>query len=228
MTYFIIFLLLVILLPAFCLSLALYQKKIHKNSYSFRSYFSYELFPARGEKFFLSLRIVEGLAFSVGFLPGLYGMLSLLQIDENSLFFLIAIMLVGFLPGLGQYFLSFIDLSFAKRHLILFFLIAASMILYTGMTGFYFVAVYRNNLEMVINLLFAIFLFAISLFVALLVINPKITNWDKLEKTIDEKGEISYRRPKRFVLPYSEWMMYFASVLANVIILIGLFMISIK
>lgn len=228
MTLFIVFLVMLVTLPTVFITYALIVKKEEKEPFSFRSYFSYEFFPKdKKNTHYLILRIIEGFAFSVNVLPGLYGLLSLHQWDLNSALLFIALFLAGLTFGVGQYLLSVIDLSFAKQHLSLFFATDASLILFAGMGGFYFLAVYRNLNELPI-LILAILLFLVLLFSVAFVLNPKIKDWGKMEKQENEDGSVSYRRPKRFVLPYSEWGLALLSILSSVIMLIGLFFISIK
>ncbi len=226
MILFIIFLLLTILLPACFLFLALTQKK-SKDRFSFRSYFSYELFPPKESKLYYPLRVLEGLSLLTGILPGLYGLFAIQQFDLNYSLFFVGLSLAGIIAPLGQYFLSYIDLSFAKQHLSLFCVTGIGEILFCGMSGFYFAAVYRN-LRDVFSLIVTIFLF-LGLFASvLLLINPKLKDWAKLEKSVSEDGSVSYCRPKRFVLPYSEWVLYFVAILNNLIALIGLYFLTIN
>ncbi len=228
MTLFIVFLILTLTLPILFLSYALITKKEEKEPFSFRSYFSYELFPKnKRSTHYIILRIIEGFSFAVPILPGLFGLLSLHQWDLNSALLFIALLLSGLAFGTSQYMLSLVDLSYARQHLSLFFSSGASLILFAGMGGFYFIAVYRNLNEMVI-LVLAILLFLILLFTVAFLLNPKIKDWAKLEKQENEDGSVSFRRPKRFVLPYSEWGFALLSILSSVITLVGLFLISIK
>lgn len=225
MTFFIIFLLLTILLPTCFLFLALAQKR--KEDFSFRSYFSYELFPSKESKWYYPLRILEALALLTGILPGLFGLFFIQQFNINYTLFFVGLSLAGIVAPLGQYFLSYIDLSFSKQHLSLFCVTGIGEILFCGMSGFYFAAVYRN-LGDILSLIIAIFLFLGALISALLLINPKLKDWAKLEKNVGEDGLLSYHRPKRFVLPYSEWTLFFLGIFNDAIALIGFYFLTIN
>ena len=56
--------------------------------------------------------------------------------------------------------------------------------------------------------------FAISLTVVFILVNPRLKNWAQLEKVVGKDGGSSLKRPKPFVLAFSEWIIIFLSVLA--------------
>jgi hypothetical protein len=72
----------------------------------------------------------------------------------------------------------------------------------------------------------AIILFILALFAAFLLLNPGLKKWDKMDKVAKADGTISYVRPKRFVLAYSEWALYFANVACDVLALVGIYLSS--
>lgn len=219
---FVTFLLLSLLLPSLYLGYGFALNK--KKGYSFRSYFSYEMFTE--EKSFpnILLRIIEALAVLSFLLSGAFGLISEGGDMNLSLYFM-AFCFLGLVASLSHYFLSFIDLSYAKAHFALFFVEIAALILFSAMNGFYFSSIYRNLGEPSF-LLIAILSFLYLLLALLILVNPKMKDWAKLEKKTNEKGETSYIRPKRFVLPYSEWVIYFLLILANITSLIGIYLIS--
>ena len=219
---FVAFLLLSLLPPSLYLGYGYVLNK--KKGYSFRSYFSYEMFGEEKTFSTILLRIIEALAVLSLLLSGVFGLICEGGDTNLSLYF-IAFCLLGLVASLSHYFLSFIDLSFAKAHFALFFLEAAALILFAAMNGFYFSSIYRNLNEPSF-LLIAILSFLYLLIALLILVNPKMKDWAKLEKRTNEKGEVSYSRPKRFVLPYSEWIIYFLLILANVTSLIGIYLIS--
>ena len=57
----------------------------------------------------------------------------------------------------------------------------------------------------------------------MVVANPKLKNWDRLETVTNEKGEQVVRRPKWFVLAYSEWFVFFVSILVDILTLVAIY-----
>lgn len=220
---FIPLLLLSVALPLLYLGYGYFLNK--KKGYSFRSYFSYEMFDKEKKSFSnILLRIIETLAVLTLLSSGVFGLL-VEGGDQSIALYFIAFCLLGLVASLSHYFLSFIDLSFAKAHFILFFVEAAALILFAAMNGFYFSSIYRNLSEPS-YLFVAILSFVYMLIALLILVNPKMKDWAKMEKKVDEKGEATYTRPKRFVLPYSEWAIYLLLVLSNITSLVGIYLIS--
>jgi len=62
---------------------------------------------------------------------------------------------------------------------------------------------------------FSIGLGLIGIFAMVIMVNPKLANWAKLESSVDESGAIVERRPKYFVLAFSEWLIVFAGLLLS-------------
>ena len=57
----------------------------------------------------------------------------------------------------------------------------------------------------------------IALAVAIILVNPRLKTWAKLEKVVDEDGASSLKRPKPFVLAFSEWIVIFLGVLSYIL-----------
>lgn len=226
MTLFVAFLLISILFPFFFI-VALFLTK--KKEFSFRSYFLYEFFAGREkDASYYLIRIMSALAFLAPSLSGVYGLTLVMNgRDANSIVFFCAVLLAALAFALSSFRLEYVDMSNEKEHLSLFFASIIGVLIFSGMCGFYFVAVYRN-LYISSLLALAPLLFLISLSSVILILNPKIRDWSKLEKKKNDDGSVSYARPKRFVLPYSEWLLFFLIMLSNVISLIGLYIISIN
>ena len=229
MTIFLLFLLLSILLPLAFFAFSLFSKKKNDEPFSFRSYFSYELFSSKKKGFaYYALRIIGGLAYLCPALSGVYGLLLVSSRgDSTSSFFIASFTFFAFFFALFEYLLTYFDLSYEKRHLSFFFLSGSSLIVFSGMSGFYFLAIYRN-IYLPSSLFIAVVLFLIVLLSVAMLINPRLKDWSKMEKTIKGGGSIEYIRPKRFLLPYSEWSFLLLALIGNIIIIIGLYLVSIN
>ena len=61
----------------------------------------------------------------------------------------------------------------------------------------------------------AVVLAALGVATLIVMANPKLANWPKLESTMDESGAVVERRPKIFILAFSEWLaLFFAMALS--------------
>ncbi len=229
MAIFIVFLLLSIFLPLAFSAFALFSKKKSNDAFSFRSYFSYELFSSEKKDFsYYILRIIGGLAYLCPVLSGIYGLILVSSRgDSTSSFFVGSFTFFAFLFALFEYLLTYFDLSYEKRHLSFFFLSGSSLIIFSGMAAFYFLAIYRN-IYLPSSLFIVIALFLIVLLSVAVLLNPKLKDWGKMEKVTKNDGSVGYVRPKRFILPYSEWALLLMAFLSNILIIVGLYLVSIN
>lgn len=68
---------------------------------------------------------------------------------------------------------------------------------------------------------FAIFIGLLGAGAMLVLANPKLANWAKLESSVDESGAIVEKRPKYFVLAFSEWLVLFLAIVSSALSLIA-------
>ena len=68
---------------------------------------------------------------------------------------------------------------------------------------------------------FAIFTGLFGIGAMAVLINPKLSNWAKLDSSVDESGAVVERRPKYFVLAFSEWIVLFLAIACSVLSLIS-------
>jgi hypothetical protein len=54
-----------------------------------------------------------------------------------------------------------------------------------------------------------------------IMVNPKLANWAKLESSVDESGAIVEKRPKYFVLAFSEWLVVLTGVVSSVLAIVA-------
>lgn len=107
--------------------------------------------------------------------------------------------------------------SLEKSHLGRFFVMGLTLILLTSINGIIFINLCRGRkLETPVFVL-SIIMFVIALAVAIILVNPRLKTWAKLEKVVDEDGASSLKRPKPFVLAFSEWIVIFLGVLSYII-----------
>ncbi len=70
-------------------------------------------------------------------------------------------------------------------------------------------------------IVFAVLFALVGLFAMLIMVNPKLANWAKLDSSIDESGAVVEKRPKYFVLAFSEWLVILSGLILSVATTIG-------
>lgn len=202
------------------------QRKIAHTDYSFRQYFPFELTKDLPLQFKVTLYVLEGLSLLSSLLPAGYALSLTSNFGNNERSYLLVVELVSLLPALSFLFLSLINMYYPKQHLSLYFVFGAGEILKDGMLGYYFVNEYGLVTNGGVLLAIAIVLFALALLSVFLLLNPALKKWDRMDKVAKADGSVSYVRPKRFVLAYSEWILYFANVACDILSLVGIYLFT--
>jgi len=119
----------------------------------------------------------------------------------------------------------FVPLTSLKYHLIIDYIFFAFCFALTVAMGICNIVVYQQT-QSVYYLVFAILTLVISLGLLILIINPKLKDWARLEEKSNEDGTIIYVRPKYFVLAFTEWSFIFAFYISTVIYLFTLLFVK--
>ena len=72
----------------------------------------------------------------------------------------------------------------------------------------------------ILPLIIGIITTLLSILQILIILNPKLKDWAKLEAFVDENKNINYRRPKIFILALSEWLTFLLSTIGLILFLI--------
>lgn len=107
--------------------------------------------------------------------------------------------------------------SLEKSHLGRFFVMGLTLILLASINGIIFINLSRGRKLETLVFVLSIIMFVIALAVAIILVNPRLKTWAKLEKVVDEDGASSLKRPKPFVLAFSEWIVIFLGVLSCIL-----------
>lgn len=123
------------------------------------------------------------------------------------------------LNGIIFVFVNIFDVTHVKVHLYLFTLFAFLSMLEIALIFARAFVAYKVFIEhgnqspvLLINMIFSGILF---LLVAIICLNPKLKSWAKLEEIPGDK--LSYKRPKKFVLAYSEWALFISLFLSEIL-----------
>lgn len=200
----------------FVMSLKRFKKNVDEK-YSFLSMFPYELFLFKKDKInHLHFIVFVALQF-VYFLCGVQLFDYYVLTNFSNIYCLIL--------GAGFVFLLILNICLniispnkIKAHLLVATLYMLVMILVSGVTSLYFFTSYfiGGDLYIVFGVLFAI----VSLSQIVITLNPKLSNWAKLESVTNDDGTTSLIRPKIFILAFSEWLTILLFNLMIVLLLI--------
>lgn len=199
-----------------------FTKQIDEENNSFLRTFPFEILKhsaKNGEIYKILIYIFSILCF----LPLLIvteGTGSLSNLDSMSI---IICIILGF-DAIVFLFINIFDVTHVKAHLILFTLfsgltmLGGSLILARDIVAYKTFIKYGNSsiLLLICGILTAIVL----VFSLLISINPKLKEWARLEEVPGEK--VTYKRPKRFVLAYSEWALFLSLYLFEILYFVQL------
>ena len=122
--------------------------------------------------------------------------------------------------------LFFFDARYTKTHMILVTCSMCLTMLSNALATLLSILVYKTYLDMSENhlssLIFAIVSGLLTIAMLVLVINPKLSNWAKLEIQDNGNGEKTYSRGKVFILALSEWLTIALSLIGELIFLFSI------
>ena len=116
--------------------------------------------------------------------------------------------------------LFFFDAKYTKTHMILVTISMCLSLLSNALTTLLGVLVFKNyhdrGITSIPTLILAIAAFVFALGNLVLIFNPKLTKWAKLE-TSNDGGEVTVSRGKIFILAFSEWLTLLLTSLGEII-----------
>lgn len=222
LTWIISIIVLTIIFVSVLITSAFFTKPIDEEKNSFMRIFPFEILKHSANNGAV-YRILIYIFSVLCFLPLLIvteGTGSLSNLDSMSI---IICVILG-LDGIVFLFINIFDVTHVKAHLILFTLYSAltmlsgALILARACVAYKAFIKYGNGTTLVLicGILTSIVL-AFSLFISL---NPKLKEWARLEEIPGEK--VTYRRPKKFVLAYSEWALFLCLYLFEILYFVQL------
>ena len=171
-------------------------KQQEKTDYHFSNRFPFELLNAFPAPFALLAKLLV-IAGSFGFI--VFGFFAF---PFPNLYQAIFVMVGFLLSGLLWIGLLITDMRYIKLHLLmasLYFVMVAftsAAVAYFAWTSPY--DLFHPALPFVAG--------ALSLAELVIAFNPRLKRWETLEAVAQKDGSVTYERPKRFVLPFSEWL----------------------
>lgn len=137
--------------------------------------------------------------------------------------------LISILYGFCGVFIAAIHIfeaKFIKVHSIIATIFFSLTMLSSALSAVFSLLVFqvnnRFNLGSASSMIYMGLFIAITLFTLIIVINPKLKEWTKLEKVKLPDGSLGYDRPKVFILALSEWVVILAAVVSELLFFLSL------
>lgn len=210
-----------VLLFGLMVGYGLLAKRSEKKPYDFFSYFPYELYEdSRG--LYLGVRVLEGLYLLSTLGLSAYLLATFWDYTVSARSYLIGIGIASFAVGATELLLTLVTPRNPKEHLLLFYGFGGLVSIAVAMYGSFLFTLSKNGGQVAVPLLaFAIVLFVFALASFLVVLNPALTKWDRLEAQAQADGTVIYVRPRPFVLAISEWLLIVLHLVALIIAVLG-------
>ena len=212
----------IVLFPAIMLFYLSFAKRQDHVPFHYRNCFPYEAFVDREKRQDILARVLQALALLAGLLPAVFALVAFKDADLSFTGYLYGFLAISIVSAAAFLLLTILPLSHPRSHLLIFFVFMATVIIKKGMAGLSLLQMAEFT-SMTIAKVVGIIVLCLIVSEAAVVANPKLKNWDRLETVTNEKGEQVVRRPKWFVLAYSEWFVFFVGILADLITLIAIY-----
>ncbi len=184
---------------------------VNKKKFSYFNTFPYEILDNVDQKLSLPYRIIL-LIYSGFAISPLILIFTSFSSWGNLIYLVTFIAILIFINALFYLGIAFLPAKFIRQHTLLATLYFVFNILISALVsllGFLLYFTYNTSLP---HLIFACFSILLTIIGIIVILNPKLKEWAKLNKETNEKGETSIVRPKFFPLAYSEWLFYLISL----------------
>ena len=193
------------------------NKNSGATSYSFLRNFPQELFEGgdymrRSARILLiSYAVIDAFAASA---PLLYG-----KLVEGLIPFAVLLVVAALLKDVALVAMSWIEPYVFKPHLFSFVCFGGFAVIQMALSCILF----ANHMPLTrpLSITFAVLIGVVGLTEAGFMVNPKLSDWTRLNTTVDEEGNVDASRPKVFVLAFTQWSMMLLSLLGSAISLLG-------
>ena len=209
----------------FCLLGPLFYKKRNGESYSYLSHFPFELFDGKEDGRNNLLRVFGG-----GFL--LFDLLSALLLLDAFFFYPHGVFYLALLASFLHlsrvvllFFLLILPARYNKAHVMvvaLYFVLAS---LSSAIEGIFLIR-YSSGYGPSFAMAFA--LIGISIAFLFLMANPRFSQWARLAAEKDQSGEVIVKRPRFFLLAYSEWLGILFDVLSSLSLILAFLLLYLR
>lgn len=213
-----------VIFPIMMLIYISFAKRQDHVPFHYRNCFPYEAFVDREKRQDILARVLQALVLVVGLIPSIYALAAFVneRADVNFTLYNIFFLVLSAFAACGFLLISIIPLRRPRSHLIIYFVYLATSILKKTVGGVTLLELGAEYSE--VTRILGIVVLATLIVEVLLLVNPRLQNWDKLEKVTNKKGEEVLARPRWFVLAYSEWAVFACSAIVDVVLALGVFL----
>lgn len=182
-------------------------KKRFNNTYDVRNMFPYELnFEGKFQdnllgNLFLTIYSVSSLVLAI-----------LLPVYHKGSGGIVFLMVASILTYFFAAFICFAPLKYLRLHILTCVIFVSFTFAGFGAIAFTSLEFYNIFLEPVF-IVISVFGFIFLFFLFLLLMNPKLNTWAKVETKQNPDGTVTAIRPKYFVLAFTEWLTLFSSII---------------
>lgn len=117
--------------------------------------------------------------------------------------------------------INIVEAKYVRQHTLVATLYMAGSFGMVMMTGVFSVLLFTINRSSS-SLTVGVFSFLLAILQILVILNPRLKDWAKLDSKRSDSGEITYSRPKLFPLAYSEWLTFIISTLGLILFLFAI------
>lgn len=190
-------------------------KNKYKIAYNIRNMFPYELnYKGRfSDNFYGNVSLILATISFVFFFSTFD-----LKFDNG---FFIMIMISGILASILFLSLIFIPLDYMRLYSIVFILfLISSFLLATSISIGSFV--FNQQIGETSPIPFIIFIlgFVLTLFILVLLLNPKLNLNIRMKETIGDDGSIKYVRPRMITIAFSQWLLFFSLFISEILLFV--------
>ncbi len=217
-----------VIFPLMMMAYISYAKKQDHVPFHYRNCFPYEAFVDKERSQDKLARVLQALVLIATLVPSVFSLSAFVnaKTDTNFNIYNSFFLVLSLLAAVGFVLISIIPLKNPRIHLILYFVYLATMILKKTVGGVTLLQLSAQYVSEAAKILGIVVLITLLVEIILLV-NPKLKTWDKLERVTNEKGEEVLRRPKWFVLAYSEWAVFGVGLIADIIMTVGVYLVKV-
>lgn len=194
------------------------------KKFSILNYFPYEVMNQKSP-----LILISRIALFAFVIPSQLPIVLVLMNEHSFGSFLYFEAVLGgvlFFVSLINVIITFIPVEHTKAHNIVATIEMAFAFLLSALVsfnGFYFSYLYQSqSTGSVYHLMLGIIATVLAIFSLIIIFNPKLKDWYKMNATTSEDGTLSIERPKLFVLAFSEWLTILISFLSGLIFIFEL------
>ena len=203
----------------FLLNAKTFSGKFH-HPYDPRSYFPFELLEGNDQLLWPN-RLLVGIVFLCDVFFASYLLINI-QYHNWLLYLAVFYLVIVIFRDVALTTLFFLPVGYFKGHFVVF----ALSICLAAVSGVASISVFINYLDFArtVSIVFIILTAIMVSFILLIGVNPRLSNWAKMDSAMNEDGSVTNSRPKRFVLAYSEWLVIGLSSFLSLVSFLGFYL----